>query len=249
MKITLAGLSLVMLCGLAHAQVTAEQAEADCNNVKNLAAEGDRLYRVKAYAEARERYEAQAAWSESCQLDAGRIATAYNNVALTHLHEGNYLKARAWLGIDAQDAKSVFNRGKYKTQIEQAESDASRSLEGDYWLYAGKSLWNVVSLRKAGAQYQAWFQGYAPGLMAMYYGPNMGQLSATLDFVDGRASYSMAEASPDYACTFTFTTERDVLTVDQDGTDCGFGHNVRAGGTYRKVEFDPAALPPADEGL
>jgi hypothetical protein len=54
------------------------------------------------------------------QLDEQKIALAYNNVALTYVHEGNYLKARAWLSILPNDKKSIFNLGKISDDVKNA---------------------------------------------------------------------------------------------------------------------------------
>ncbi|WP_145146039.1 hypothetical protein [Pseudomonas duriflava] len=94
----LQGVLLALLLASAHgayADITQEQVEADCRNISNLAAQGDRFYRQSRYAKAREFYEQQVAWSQSCQLDESAMATAYNNVALTYAHEEAFLKAKA----------------------------------------------------------------------------------------------------------------------------------------------------------
>lgn len=41
--------------------------------------------------------------------DDSAIATAYNNVALTWIREGEWRKARAWLTLRPNDSKSIYN--------------------------------------------------------------------------------------------------------------------------------------------
>ncbi|MDP2713429.1 hypothetical protein [Rheinheimera sp.] len=223
----------------AHAEISYEQEVADCRKISSFAAAGDKYYKLNEYAKARAQYEQQAAWSESCQLSEQKITTAYNNVALTYIHEKNYLKARAWLGIAANDKKSVFNLNKINSQIEAAITQQSGTVEGQYWQYAGKSLWNIFSIKQKEQQYEFSFDGYYAGLMAMYYGPNMGSFSALLPVNNATARYNMAEASDgDFDCIYHFTiTDAELIVEREAGTSCGFGHNVSAEGTYLKVEF------------
>lgn len=108
---------LFIVPAYAHAEITAEEAAANCLKISEYSAEGGRYYKLKLYAKAREQYERQVGWSESCRLDEDKIAMAYNNVALTYAREGNYLKARAWLSILPEDKKSIFNVGKLEGDI------------------------------------------------------------------------------------------------------------------------------------
>lgn len=221
----------------ARAEITEQQIEADCLKIASYSAQGGDHYRRRDYAKARELYEQQAAWSESCQLDDARIATAYNNVALTYIREGDYLKARAWLQLMPDDSKSVHNLGLIEDKLPAVLAGVSASAEGEYWQYAGKSLWNVIRIGREGRGHRLDFEGYYPGLMAMYYGPNIGEFSASLDLSSGHARYSMAEGEDgDLDCVYDFSAGKDALLVSRlSGSWCGFGHNVSAEGKYVKV--------------
>lgn len=223
----------------AHAEITDERIAADCLNVKTLAAQGDKYYKLGQYSKAREQYEQQAAWSESCDFDDAKIATAYNNVALTYIHENNYLKARAWLNILPNDKKSLFNLKKIKTNLDEALGKAAAAPQGEYWHYSGKSMWDVITIKKAGTKFSVNFEGLYAGLMAMYSGPNMGEFSTVLAIKNGRARYSMADEKESYGnCVYDFLISKDSLKVDLvSGDSCGFGHNVSAEGNYSKVDF------------
>lgn len=74
-------------------------------------------------------------WSEGCQLDDKTVATAYNNVALTWMRQGEWRKAQAWLTINPNDAKSIYNLGLIKEKL--AALPKSDSPAGEYWNYAG----------------------------------------------------------------------------------------------------------------
>lgn len=74
------------------------------------------------------------------------------------------------------------------------------------------------------------------------YTDRAGEISANLGEIEGEATikgdtavFASSEFGP---CTITIKFVRPGLVkVTQDGSDadCGFGHNVTAGGTYRKV--------------
>ncbi|WP_339521906.1 tetratricopeptide repeat protein [Pseudomonas sp. EL_65y_Pfl2_R96] len=220
----------------AQADITAEEATAHCLKISEYSTKGGEFYNLKQYAKAREQYEQQAGWSESCQLDEDKVAMAYNNVALTYIHEGNYLKARAWLSILPNDKKSIFNLGKIRGDIKNALEKQSNRPQGQYWQYAGASLWNSMTIKPKGNQYQVDFEGYYAGLMAMYYGPNLGEFSTVLTFDNGKAHYAMSGDDGD--CEYNFDIKKDLLTVKRTaGESCGFGHNVGAEGTYHRVEL------------
>ena len=80
------------------------------------------------------------------------------------------------------------------------------------------------------------------GMELMYPFMVQGEMSANLGQLDGQASiaadtaiYQSTEFGP---CTITIKFVRPgTIKVTQDGSDadCGFGHNVMAGGTYRKI--------------
>jgi tetratricopeptide (TPR) repeat protein len=221
----------------AHAEITDDEVTANCLKISEYSAEGGKYYKLKQYAKAREQYEQQAGWSESCQLDEEKLATAYNNVALTYIHEGNYLKARAWLSILPNDKKSIFNLGKISGDINNSLGKLSSKPEGRYWQYAGAALWNSMTIKPQGKKYQVDFQGYYAGMMAMYYGPNLGEFSTVVAFDNGKAHYAMS-GEDEGDCEYDFDLKKDVLTVTRTaGESCGFGHNVGADGTYQRVEL------------
>ncbi|HCS45719.1 MAG TPA: tetratricopeptide repeat-containing protein [Pseudomonas sp.] len=228
---------IFMIPFFAHANVTEEEAMANCHKISEYSAEGGKYYKLKQYAKAREQYERQVGWSESCQLDEEKIAMAYNNVALTYVHEGNYLKARAWLNILPNDKKSIFNLAKFSDDIKNSIEKLSAKSEAQYWQYAGASLWNSMIIKPQGQKYKVEFQGYYAGLMAMYYGPNIGEFSTVLDIDNGKANYTMS-GDDEGDCVYDFDIKKDLLNVKRAaGGWCGFGHNVGAEGVYHRVEF------------
>lgn len=220
----------------AHAEISQQEIEADCQKIQKFSVSGDKYYKLQQYAKAREAYEQQAAWAESCGLDESKVASAYNNVALTYIHQGEYLKARAWLNLAPKDKKSIFNLNKIKNDLQNSVVKLSSIPEGRYWQYAGKSMWSEMTIKKEKQKYRFDFSGFYAGLMAMYYGPNMGEFSTVLDIKNGRATYVMAKDNADLDCVYDFFLKEDTLTVKRiSGDSCGFGHNVSAEGIYLKV--------------
>jgi len=228
---------LFIVPAYAHAEITVEEETANCLKISEYSAEGERYYKHKQYAKAREQYERQVGWSESCQLNEDKIAMAYNNVALTHVREGHYLKARAWLNILPRDKKSIFNFSKFSGDIKNSVEKLSAKSDAQYWQYAGASLWNTIIVKPQGEKYKFDFQGYYAGLMAMYYGPNVGEFSTVLKVDNGKAQYAMS-GDDEGNCVYDFDIEKDLMTVKRTaGNWCGFGHNVGAEGVYHRVEF------------
>lgn len=236
MNIKILFLFLLITCPV-NAEITRQQEEADCNKVKNFAANGDKYYKLRQYTKARNEYEQQVAWSESCQLDDDKIESAYNNVALTYIHQKKLLMANAWLNIQPANKKSIFNQNRYNNQIEDAIKKASLTYEGRYWRYSGKSNWDEISIKKEKQKYRFDFYGFYNGLMSMYYGPNIGEFSTTLSIKNGKAHYIMSKEDDLLDCIYDFVLDKNILVVTLvSGHQCGYGHNVSADGTYFKIE-------------
>lgn len=225
------------LCSV-HAMAT-QLTVAECKVINKHAAAGDRLYKTGEYQQARREYLAQVAWAEGCYIDTKRLATAYNNVALTYFHQQDYLKGAVWLALRPEDSKSKYNYSQYRDQIVAAEKQARQSITGTYWQYARLSIWNTITVRQAkNGHYIADFDGYYVGANALRYGPNMGQFSADLTVKNGHAYYKMdPEEQGDCSYEFTFGDNRiELKQTAGEILDCGFGMNVIAEGTFHKVD-------------
>lgn len=66
------------------------------------------------------------------------------------------------------------------------------------------------------------------GLNWKEYGPNLGEASGLVPLRNGTARYE------DEVCKLRFQFGKDSVEIHQEG-DCDFGHNVTAGGSYRKT--------------
>ena len=228
--------TLLLLCAAARAEITEQQIEADCAKIPVWASQGEQYYKAKNYSKARNAFEQQAAWSESCALDDSAIATAYNNVALTWIREGQWRKARAWLMIRPNDSKSVYNLGLIKDKLAAMPQPVSAA--GEYWRYAGRASWNVLTLKTLpqSSQYYVDFQGYYFGLMGMYAGPNMGEFSETVTLNNNHAVVALREGDVIH-CNISLAFSSQAIDASTDTpADCGFGMNVRADGRYLRVD-------------
>ncbi|WP_380180045.1 tetratricopeptide repeat protein [Kalamiella sp. sgz302252] len=231
LRIFLAG-SLAIFSMAAAAD--AEHPEIDCAKIKNYAAAGDKAYKAKQYEKARDSYTEQVGWSETCQLPDSVIATAYNNVALTWIRQGEYLKAKAWLLIDEKDAKSQYNLALIKEKIAALPQPASPI--GEYWEYAGRGMWSSYVISAAGKEYKVNFDGVWAGLAAMYYGPNIGSLEGKAAILNGQGVLRQRDGDDEWGnCDVKLSFTPMSLATSVTG-DCAFGHNVSAAGHYVRVK-------------
>lgn len=237
MDVKILPLSALLLFSTAvMAEITDQQIAADCAKIPTYARQGEREYQAKNYPKAREAFEQQVIWSESCGLEDDAIATAYNNVALTLMREKQCRQARAWLTIRPENSKSRYNLGLIKDQL--AALPTSATAAGEYWQYAGRASWNVLTLIKQQKPdtFQVDFQGYYFGLMSAYYGPNMGEFSKPVVLKDGKGDVAIGEDDQIY-CTISLEVAAEGMDIAADEPDnCGFGANVRAQGHYLRVE-------------
>ncbi|WP_158782165.1 tetratricopeptide repeat protein [Pantoea sp. BAV 3049] len=223
----------LMLCSVT-AFADASSPNPECANIKNYAAAGDKAYKAKQYDKARESYTQQVGWSESCQLSESAIATAYNNVALTWVRQGQYLKAKAWLMINEKDAKSQYNLGLIKDKLTALPQPTGPA--GEYWLYAGKGMWNSYEVKAVKEEkYKVAFDGVYAGGNAMMYGPNIGGLEGGVAIKDNQGTYQQPDIGNEPGCAVSMNFTPASLQTSVKG-DCGFGFNVRAEGDYVRVK-------------
>lgn len=232
-----------------------QQQIADCKKINSYAQAGQKAYNAGQYSKARAAFEDQAAWSHSCQtlfqadqtgfaISDSAVATADNNVALTYIKQGDFLKAKAWLMINPKDKKSQYNFNLIKEPLAKlSASNMSQTPIGEYWQYAGNGAWNrlnVTPANKAGTRYKISFFGLYMGLMSMYYGPNMGEFTTFSPIKNGRAVWteSAEEGIPNAeGCTVVVTFSADKVNLNTTQGQCGFGHNMDANGDFLRVSY------------
>lgn len=228
---------LLLLCSAAaQADITEAKITADCEKITDYASQGEREYQAKNYDNARKAFEEQVSWSEQCDLPQSALATAYNNVAMALIHMGEYRRAQAWLTLAPQDSKSRYNLEQIKEKL--AASPFPDTPAGEWWQYAGRGIWERIRVTSAGeGKIGVDFEGYTFGLMGVYSGPNMGQFSAkNVPLQDNNATVSLRE-DDGVNCDIHlhFTPQQLTVTTDRP-RQCGFGHNVRANGTWIRVK-------------
>ncbi|MFZ4835494.1 tetratricopeptide repeat protein [Rouxiella sp. Mn2063] len=224
------------LCGAsAYAQIDEPDIKSDCQKAGIYGQAGNVAYQQQDYFKARDLFRDQVAWSEFCHLSKSVIATAYNNIALAYIHQGMYRKANAWLMLAPDDKKSEFNRHQIQQQLDALP--VSPSPVGEYWQYAGLGSWNIVEVKSVGKQFEVEYSGLSMGVSSLYYGPATGSFSAITTIKDGKAVYHQTGDIIDgeQHCTVHMSFSGDSLAMRTIG-DCGFGRNVRAEGTYIRVE-------------
>lgn len=88
------------------------------------------------------------------------------------------------------------------------------------------------------------FSGFWPNDHRRVETRNVGTFDETVALKGRTAVVKPKYGGDDCAITLEFKANR--VIVAQEGYSCGFGFNVEAGGTYRKVSSNPPKLPAAD---
>ena len=218
-----------------------------CDSAKQCDALGGKAYRAKDYARAAALYEQQVGWVEQASRDCEAAqedhpdrkcadvgADAYNNAALAWLRAGAPLKAKAWLSVTPAAPSTTHNKGLVDATL--ASFKAPSSPVGEYWQYAGFGSWSTVSVTPNGKQFDVQFSGLHFSANGMKYGPNMGDLSATVSIADRHGVMRGDKDSP--TCKVDMKFSDFGLDMDADG-DCGFGAGVGAMGHFDRVSVKP----------
>ena len=174
--------------------------------------------------------------------------TAYNNLALAYFAKHDYFWARAWtlvtLRWDKTNRAAQFNLRKIEQALQKWQWPQTTA--GEYVQYAGRGTWESMVIKPSEpGSIQFCFSGLWWGLGE---GPSgLGDLSATVPFHHGIAEYSTQEFS-EKRCRIAIHFFTDRLEVQQTGdpSDCGFGHNVTANGTFQRISSG-AECPPEEK--
>ncbi len=232
-------LNLLILAGCsvslqALAKIDEPDINGDCLKAGIYASAGKVAYQQGQYDKAREVFRDQVAWSEFCHKPQDTIATAYNNIALTYIRQGQYRKAKAWLALAPEDKKSRYNLSQIQPKLDALP--AAPSVAGLYWQYAGFGNWNVVEVKAEEAQFRIDFSGMYMGLMSLYYGPNTGEFSVVTTVKEGKAEYHEADDknAGGGQCVVNMDFAAEQVSLHTLG-DCGFGMNVQAEGPFVRV--------------
>ncbi|MFC5706290.1 tetratricopeptide repeat protein [Aeromonas eucrenophila] len=214
-----------------------------CAKLPVVIKKGGESYKTGEYAKARDYFTEQVSLSEGCgyvygKPDQAATITAYNNVALSYIKEGDKLKALAWLSLAPNDKKSKFNYGLLKSMTASVGPD----MVGTYWQYAGFGSWNVASVEKQGNDYLISLNLLYFGLMGLAYGPNIGDISQVVTMKDDEGLIKLTGEEGNCEISIKFI-EKDhgILRFDtnQNKNECGFGHNVYAYGDFIRVSGKP----------
>ncbi|MBF7958394.1 tetratricopeptide repeat protein [Rahnella victoriana] len=218
----------------AFAQIDEPDIEADCVKAGIYASAGKVAYSQGDMGKAREIFRNQVAWSEFCHKPQDQIATAYNNIALTYIKQGDLLKAKAWLMLAPADKKSQYNLSLIQPKLDTMPP--SQSPAGLYWQYAGFGSWNLLEVKAEEAQFKIDFSGLYMGQMSLYYGPNIGEFSVVTAIKDNHAVYHETDdaSAGGGECSVEMNFAPQSVNL-HTLNDCGFGHNVRAEGEFVRV--------------
>ncbi|CAG9296348.1 tetratricopeptide repeat protein [Celerinatantimonas diazotrophica] len=230
-KSALLGWGLLSL-GL-YSPLSVNAATTMCQQFGTYQSKGLQAYGDHDYTQARRYFEYQAILAEICPAYHLQKPIAYNNIALTYFHQQHYLTANAWLELAPKSKQSKLNAHIYANQIEQAQKNAQKSINGQYWSYVGQGAWNRIDVVKtANHQADISFSGMSPGRNILEYGPHMGDLTTRITIEDHQGTYQSAHSE----CKIHFRFLPNELVVKQATTRCSFGAGVNATGDYQKVD-------------
>lgn len=214
-----------------------------CAKLPVVIKKGNESYKEGEYAKASDYFTEQASLSEGCgyiygKPDQAATITAYNNVALSYIKQGEKLKALAWLSLAPNDKKSKFNYGLLKN----IPAPVGPDMVGTYWEYAGVGSWNVASVEKQGNDYLISLNLLYFGLMGMAYGPNIGDISQVVTMKDNEGLIKLTGEKGNCEISIKFIDkDNGILKIDTNPgrKECGFGHNVYAHGDFIRVSGKP----------
>lgn len=243
-------LTLMMLAAYVGASFFSYAAESGseiekemCAKLPEVIKKGNQSYKAGEYAKARDYFTEQVSLSEGCGYVYGKpdqtaTITAYNNVALSYIKEGDKLKALAWLSLAPNDKKSKFNYGLLKSMPAPVGPD----MVGTYWQYAGFGSWNVASVEKQGNGYLISLNLLYFGLMGLAYGPNIGDISQVVTMKDDKGLIKLTGEEGNCEISIKFIDKDNgmlKLDTNPERKECGFGHNVYAYGDFIRVSGKP----------
>ncbi len=214
-----------------------------CVKLPEVIKKGNESYKAGEYAKARDYFTEQVSLSEGCGYVYGKpdqtaTITAYNNVALSYIKQGEKLKALAWLSLAPNDKKSKFNYGLLKSMPAPVGPD----MVGTYWQYAGFGSWNVASVEKQGNDYLISLNLLYFGLMGLAYGPNIGDISQVVTMKDDKGLIKLTGEEGNCEISIKFIDKDNgmlKLDTNPERKECGFGHNVYAYGDFIRVSGKP----------
>jgi len=145
------------------------------------------------------------------------------------------------LGCDKKDRAAQFNFNNIERALD--ERLWPRTPAGEYVQYAGRGTWESVIVETVEANRIFFcFSGLWWGLGE---GPSgFGELRSTVSLHDDQAEYVSREFT-NKKCIVSMHYYPDKLEVKQTGSasDCGFGHNVTADGTFQRIRSSAKCWP------
>ena len=137
---------------------------------------------------------------------------------------------------------STPTRAEAQTQTTVKKIVAAASVTGHYLEKDSGDTLDVQLLPggKIKIDLNAYYPCANPSLADRPGGPNMGETDATIAIKNNHALYSTDENSGHCKITFDFAPKSVTINQDEQSMGCcGYGYNVNASGTYRKISNKP----------
>lgn len=258
----------VGFCPVVSAQVTSEDrpvcgSHAACDEKGTVALRAGRL------EEAVHLFEQEASFAEMADIDRQirhpetvkgapcKISlAAYDNLSVAYFEKHDYPYARAWAlaALRCDDRDSAARENLSKAERALLGFQWPKTPRGLYVQYAGRGTWQTIIVDSSSEDsVHICFSGLWWGAAGEDQGPSgIGDLRATLPLhltkeKDGdgtKADYKTRENTGRECMIFLgfFVDKLEAMQLGTD-SDCGFGHNVMATGTYQRVRGS-AECPP-----
>jgi hypothetical protein len=202
---------------------------AECN------ARGAKALEAKRFAEADSFFDQELQMAEDGDKGSA-LLLALNNLAVSRIHQRDYLMARAWIGqaLQADSANPAAIHNLRAVEANQRTFRWPPSPNGDYVQYVACGAWNRIRITDASPVHaKLAFSGLRTGAHPCSdFMPSTGELEGELHLRGRAALYKEnMESGP---CQIDIVFHGGSLSVKQDGW-CDFGHGVHADGDYERV--------------
>jgi hypothetical protein len=213
-----------------------------CGSVRECVVVGTTALRAGRMNTAEAAFERQAQLA-SCGGETPDVVLAHNNLAVLALRRGRPLEAQLWAGLalEAEPGSKFGARNVRDAHEAVAQLPSGEGVTGTYWCRWGDALGHDLVVEELpGSRIRFEVQA----VKVVTCDPpdyRMGGATGTVDLKEGVAVWR----TDDGGCTLRFTFGADEVAVTQDGLPqhCGFGGEVNADGTYRRVSRERPRFP------
>jgi hypothetical protein len=219
-----------------QAAVTAsDQSVPKCSTPADCNARGTKALEAKESAHADSFFDQELRLAEDSS-DVSAVVLALNNLAVSRMHQRDFLMAHAWIAqamqLDSANSATVHN-----LRVVEASQRSFRwpsSPNATYLQYARCGAWSEIRITDASsARAKFAFSGLRAGThVCSDFMPSLGDLEGEL-ILRGKFAVYRSDVETQH-CRIEIVFHGGSLSVQQQG-GCGFGHGVYAAGEFERV--------------